>query len=168
MGRRIIYMTLETRIAIQLHEDWRSFKKNSDGTFESVWHKVKTEDRNFLDNLDFSNLPATVRVVNGEVEIDMANLEFANLSTDLQKEYYESAKVIADVLRKKDELTLDQIGEIIYNASLTRQTLKRKAKTFEELSAKKQKQILREYRVGLEVLNETKINEKSQEMTMTL
>lgn len=160
-------MTLENKIAIQLHEDWRKFRENSDGTFESVWHKV--DNKEFVEDLDLSNLPANIRVVDGEIEIDIANSNFAQLSPDLQRDYFESAKVVAEVLKEKDDLTLDQIGEKIYNAYLSRNTkTNRKPKSFEKLSGKRQKEILREYRIGLEVLNESKINEKTQEKTMEL
>lgn len=160
-------MTLEMKIAVQLHEDWREFKKNSDGTFKSVWHKIDNKD--FLENLDFSNLPENFRTINNDVEIDMANSDFNHLSPDLQKEYYESAKVIADVLKERGSLTLDQVGERIYDAYLTRHpNSKKRAKTFEKLSNKRQNEILREYRVGLATLNETKINEKTEEKALEL
>lgn len=164
-------MTLESKIASQLHEDWRRCRQRADGGFESDWHKVN--DKAYLDGLDKNNLPANVRVNDGQVEIDVANSDFNQLSPDLQMEHLASAKVIVGVLTERDELTLDQIGEKIYAGYLTRHPKLRSENpvTFSDLSEKQKRGVLRQYRIGLEVLNtceKVAEHENASSKTMTL
>lgn len=164
-------MTLESKIAIQLHEDWRRCKQRADGGFESDWHKVN--DKAYIEGLDRNNLPANVRVNDGQVEIDVANSDFSQLSPDLQTEHLASAKVIVGILAERDALTLDQIGEKIYAGYLTRHPKLRSENpvTFSDLTEKQKRGVLRQYRIGLEVLNtceKVAEPENASSKTMTL
>ena len=112
--------TLANRTAAALHEDWRQDFAKNNGDDTPRWKKVKDQD--FINNLDLDNLPSTIRVNEGVIEIDIAHTPFEFLSADWQFENAEAAKIAAGlaIRSQTEELSREEIGDIIHTAWLDR------------------------------------------------
>lgn len=118
---------LAGNVSSALHEDWRKTRLNEDGTFEPRWKAIK--DQEFLTSLNPNELPANIRAVDGNYEIDIANSSYDQLSPDWQYENKEAGKVAAElVIRSQmkyngqygENLNREQVGNRIHNEWLKR------------------------------------------------
>ena len=74
---------LSYMLGSELHEEWRSTRKNPDGTYEPRWKKSKDEAWNKMHGTD---------------DVDIANTEFKDLPSNWQFENLEAAKVAIDTV----------------------------------------------------------------------
>ncbi len=104
-------------IGSQLHEDWRKTRLREDGSYEPRWKKVK--DKEF----EFKESNTCRKNKDGDVEIDIANMNFNELSSDWKYENLEAGKVVAKLVGNKTELSdeeRDKMATIIHEEWLKR------------------------------------------------
>lgn len=89
-----------------LHDDWRKGRLKSDGTYEPRWKKVK--DSNFK----FNESNTCRKNEDGDIEIDIANRTFEELSSNWQYENLEAGKVAQKLVGEKTELTSEEMEEL--------------------------------------------------------
>ena len=158
-------MNIIHEIASGCHEDWRKKRLLEDGTYEPRWKRVKDEE--FLKTLDKENLPKNYRVnEKGEVEIDIANSTYDELSPCWQAENKANAEVVAEIIESGELLTYEEIGDRIHTAWLARNPWAKDnpvlSKPFAELPEEEQKKDMDPYYIGLEVVkNASKDNSQN-------
>ena len=115
-------MSFSEDLAFALHEDWRRKRLREDGTlfyYEPKWKSIK--DNGFIAKLNENELPEYVRKnENGNWEIDIANACYSQLSGDWQAENKAAAEVVAEIIESGNNYTREEIGDIIHNAWLER------------------------------------------------
>lgn len=157
---------LVNKIASCFHEDWRQIKKNKDGTFKSSWKAVKDYkfERNYIKYLKNGGTELSYLRFNkeSELEIDIANCEYKNLSKDWQKENLEAAKVVLKILiqeQKGKVFTFEEVGHIIHEEWRKRNKPSQNSRLntlFINLDLEDQDKDLRQYFVAKEVLHSLK------------
>ncbi len=150
-------MDLGTRIAARLHEEWRETRKKADGTYEPRWKKVT--DKKFVAGLDVRNLPPYLRLDDHHfVEIDIANTPYEKLSPDWQAENKAAGKVVAEIIESKKLYSRDEIGTIIHDEWLKRNSWAKSdpilGKDFIDLPEDEQDKDLVQYDIGIEAYQE--------------
>jgi len=120
VGKNVDYWLSVENVASQLHQQWREGRKNPDGTYEPRWKKVK--DNAFIETvLATKNLPANIKVVDGEVQLDIANTSFDDLCLDYQIENFEAAQIALEVAKiKYTRAEAGKVGKIIHDEWLER------------------------------------------------
>ena len=124
------------QLATELHDKWRNrLKMKEDWTFEP---KIKkTKDKKWIKK-------------NGKDEVDIANTSFVDLPTDWQKENYDAAKLVIDLvydevinLNKKgyDLETIEELSSKVHDSWMERNSWKKVSKPelfvpYEELPEK--------------------------------
>lgn len=152
-------MTLAEKVASKLHEDWRKTRLKEDGHYEPRWKKVK--DIEFVKRLDFSNLPANVRINGDDVEIDIANSSYFELSEDWKAENKAAGEVVADIVKSGQNLSREEAGEIIHEAWLARNSWAADdpvlSKPFAELPEEEQEKDIAQLRIAQEAYAEMNV-----------
>lgn len=153
-------MKLSEKIASALHEDWRKTRLQKDGTYEPRWKKVK--DLKFVKALDFSVLPHNVRITeNNDVEIDIANSTYFELSEDWKEENKAAAEVVAEIVESGKVLSREEAGEIIHEEWLKRNNWAKDdpilGKPFSELPADEQEKDIKQLKIAKEVFEKLSI-----------
>ena len=104
---------LSLSMGSDLHEAWRLGRKREDGTFEPRMKKTKDQ--------------AYINAHNGNNEVDIANLSFAELPSDWQYENLEAAKVaidqVYDLVKSGKEITdkmIEEMSAIVHEEWLKR------------------------------------------------
>ena len=105
-------------VAFVLHEEWRKTRLKEDGTYEPRWKSIN--DAKFIEELNKEELPVYVRKTEGGYEIDIANASYNLLSADWQNENKAAAEVVAGLVNSGKEFSRDEVGEIVHNAWLER------------------------------------------------
>ena len=114
MNDEIIKKALAYSLGADLHENWRLTRKKDNGKY---WPKLKKSK-----DLEWNNIHQSDTV-------DIANTPFSQLPSNLQKENYEAAYIVINLVYDKvlneepinnDEL--EQMGSIIHNEWLKRNT----------------------------------------------
>ena len=105
-------------VAFVLHEEWRKTRLKEDGTYEPRWKSIN--DAKFIEELNKEELPVYVRKTEEGYEIDIANASYNLLSADWQNENKAAAEVVAGLVNSGKEFSRDEVGEIIHNAWLER------------------------------------------------
>lgn len=149
-------MNLVEQIASAFHDSWRKERLKKDGTYEPRWKKVK--DANFVEKLDLANLPSTVRITeDNDVEIDIANSPYSELSADWQSENKQAAEFVIGILTSGKNYTRDQIGDLIHNAWLERNPWALSdrvlSKPFAELPEKEKNEDMKQYDTAVRIMN---------------
>lgn len=114
-------MELYEYIAFELHEIWRSTRKNDYGTYKPYWQKVT--DKAFIKKAMAGDISGYyVRLNGADIEIDIANASYNQLSLDHQEENKQAAIVALDICKRQKFKILkpDEIGSIIHSAWLQR------------------------------------------------
>ncbi len=147
-------MKLSEKIASALHEDWRKTMQQGDSVYEPRWKKVK--DLTFVEALDFSNLPHNVRIIdNDNVEIDIANSTYFELSEDWKAENKAAAEVVASIVESGKELSREEAGEIIHDEWLKRNNWAKDdpvlGKSFSELPFEEQEKDIKQLKIAKEI-----------------
>lgn len=153
-------MSLLEKIASAFHDNWRKTKLKEDGTYEPRWRKV--EDVEFIKALDLGNLPDTIRITaENDVEIDIANTCYSQLSEDWKRENKQAAEVVIEILTSGKTYTREEIGDIIHTAWLKRNPRASSDPVlglpFAELPENEQAKDLEQYDVALQVMRSTEI-----------
>lgn len=107
-------------VAEKIHENFKQNRKLADGTFEQKWKKV--QDKNFENMVKkMPKLPSNLRVVDGNLEQDIANTSFYDLCFNCQLEDFEVAKIMCDI-RNTDYLKQqrENVKKMIYNEWLNK------------------------------------------------
>ena len=111
-------MKLSEDVAFVLHEQWRKTRLKEDGSYEPRWKKIK--DTDFIAKFEGKDLPNYVRNTENGYEIDIANACYTQLSADWQNENKAASEVVAKIVESGEQLSRDEIGDIIHNAWLER------------------------------------------------
>lgn len=158
-------MRLSEQIASQLHEKWRQTRL-SNGVYEPRWKKVK--DAGFAERAKMNIGGGNLRTNdNGEVEIDIANTSYFDLSPDWQAENKAAGEVIERIILSGKDYTLDEVGEIIHSEWLKRNDWAKDdpilSQPFAKLPVSEQRKDLEQYEVGLAAYEEmVKENKNAQ------
>lgn len=158
-------MTLYKDVAFEAHERWRLTRLKSDGTYDPRWKTIK--DQKFIENLNGKELPSYIRKNENGYEIDIANASYNQLSPDWQKENDEGAKVAADIVLGGKILTEDEIGDIIHNAWLERNSWAKDGPLgvpYSELEKDEQEKDLEFYYIALTMNNATLMESTSKKL----
>lgn len=145
-------MKLSNDIAFVLHEQWRQSRLKEDGSYEPRWKKIK--DTGFIDKYKDKDLPSYVRKVENDYEIDIANACYTQLSLDWQNENKAAAEVVAEIVESDKKLSRKEIGNIIHNAWLERNSWAKDGELgvpFEELSKEEQDKDMIQYDIALTI-----------------
>ena len=153
-------MSLSEKIASAFHDNWRKKRLKKDGTIEPRWKKVK--DVEFIKALDLGNLPDTIRITpENDVEIDIANTCYSQLSEDWKSENKQAAEVVTEILTSGKTYTREEIGDIIHTAWLERNPWAKSdpdlGLPFAELPKNEREKDLEQYDVALQVIRSTEI-----------
>lgn len=144
-------MKLSESVAFELHEQWRKPRLKEDGFYEPRWKAVK--DAAFASNLaKTKELPSYLRKTEQGYEIDIANACYAQLSPDWQNENKSAAEVVAKIIESGKQLSRDEIGDIIHNAWLERNSWAKDGELgvpFAKLPKKEQDKDMIQYDVAL-------------------
>lgn len=84
------------KIASKLHEGWRETKKKEDGSYQSSWKVVK-DDTLAKKVTEMESLPDNFRIVDGQLQQDIANTHFGDLCLNYQIENFEAAQVAYEI-----------------------------------------------------------------------
>ena len=109
VANNIDEVLLNYDIASALHDDYRKkFFNPATGTFTERWRPVKDVD--FIKKYKNKQLPANLKLNGDNLEIDITNSSFDQLSLDWQAENYAAAKVAKQVAEKG--YTADMAGVV--------------------------------------------------------
>jgi len=153
-------INLAEDVAFVLHEQWRQTRKKEDGSYEPRWKKIK--DSNFIAKLDEKELPSYLRKSEDGYEIDIANACYTQLSPDWQQENKDAAEVVAKIVESGKELSRNEIGDIIHNAWLERNSWAKDGELgvpFVQLSKEEQDKDIVQYEIALTMRN-AKVEER--------
>ena len=148
---------LTEKLACAFHENWRQKRTTKDGTIFPRWKIV--EDEKFLKKLNKKDLPKNLRIVNGVVEIDIANTHYNNLTSDWQEENKNAAKIVLKIIQN-GITDPKEIGSIIHKERLTRHTWQKGTALdvpFEKLPKIEKEKDLDQYRIAIKILKKLKI-----------
>lgn len=145
-------MKFSEQIASELHEVWRKTRLRQDGSYEPRWKKVK--DIEFVKNLDLANLPETIRITpENDLEIDIANTSYQDLSEDWKAENKAAGEVVANLLSSDIKYSRSEIGQIIHSEWLKRNKWATNdpvlSLPFDQLPEEEQKKDLNQYDIGV-------------------
>ena len=143
-------MKLSDDVAFVLHEQWRQTRLKKDGSYEPRWKTIKDPD--FIAKFDENDLPSYVRNTKNGYEIDIANACFSQLSADWQNENKAAAEVVAKIVESGEQLSRDEIGEIIHNAWLERNSWAKDGELgvpFAKLTKEEQDKDMAQYDIAL-------------------
>lgn len=143
-------MKLSEDIAFVLHEQWRQTRLREDGSYEPRWKNIK--DESFISEIEENDLPSYLRKAENGYEIDIANSGYTQLSADWQNENKAAAEVVAKIVESGEPLSRNEIGEIIHDAWLERNSWAKEGELgvpFAELSKEEQDKDMIQYDVAL-------------------
>ena len=152
--------SLAEDLAYALHEEWRKTRLKADGSYEPRWKKIK--DDNYIKDLNKKDLPSYVRKnEEGIWEIDIANAGYTQLSADWQAENKAAAEVVAQIIESGKNYSREEIGDIIHNAWLERNSWAKDDPVlglpFAKLPKEEQDKDLVQYDTGLLMAQATKV-----------
>lgn len=153
-------MSIADDTAFVLHEQWRQNRLREDDTYEPRWKKIN--DEKFIADLEGNELPNYVRKTEAGYEIDIANAYYTQLSADWQNENKAAAEVVTNIIQSGKELSRDEIGEIIHNAWLERNSWAKDGELgvpFTELPEEEKNKDMLQYDIAL-TLSQAKFENK--------
>ena len=153
-------MKLSEDVAFVLHEQWRKTRLKEDGSYESRWKKIK--DTDFIAKLEEEDLPNYIRKTENGYEIDIANACYTQLSADWQNENKAASEVVAKIVESGEQLSRDEIGDIIHNAWLERNAWAKDGELgvpFANLPKAEQDKDIVQYDIGL-IMSHAKVEDR--------
>jgi hypothetical protein len=148
-------------IAFELHQVWRKTRLREDGTYKPRWKNIMDESFKISDEM-----PKYIRKIkDGKYQIDIANAYYTQLSRDWKNEKINAAKVVVKILEMDEILSDDEIGDIIHNEWIKRNSWAKYGKLgvpYSQLPKNEQNKDLAQFRIGEKMYNAEFVDIKPQ------